>query len=97
LRDADEVHGTATIVDVRQRPEWTDGHLPGAVHVELGALPAHAAELRGRQLTVHCGHGERAMTAASLLARHGQRDVVTVVGGPGELAAALGTSLERGP
>jgi hydroxyacylglutathione hydrolase len=36
-------------------------------------------------LLVHCGHGERAMTAASLLKRAGHDDVAVLAGGPGEL------------
>jgi rhodanese-related sulfurtransferase len=39
---------------------------------------------RGAML-VHCGHGERAMTAASLLARAGHPDVAVFKGGPGQL------------
>jgi hypothetical protein len=33
----------------------------------------------------HCGHGERAMTAASLLARSGRRDVAVFKGAPHRL------------
>jgi rhodanese-related sulfurtransferase len=43
-----------------------------------------------------CGHGERAVTAASLLERAGRRDVAVVVGGPDEWAAASGLELETG-
>ena len=65
------------VVDVRQRDEWLDGHLPGALH-----LPVHEVETAGRrmppgELWVHCRSGYRAGIAASLLHRAG-RDVVHV-------------------
>jgi hydroxyacylglutathione hydrolase len=75
------------IVDVRQRSEYVAGHAPGAIHVELGSLPAAADAVPAGPVAVHCGHGERAMTAASLLQRAGHRDVAVLPGGPGQLGA----------
>jgi rhodanese-related sulfurtransferase len=43
-----------------------------------------------------CGHGERAMGAASLLARAGHREVAVLDGGPNDWAEATGRTLERG-
>lgn len=83
------------VVDVRQTTEWAAGHLPGAVHVELAAVPDHTAVVDGVSVLVHCGHGERAMTAASLLARAGYRDVAVLAGGPSALAAASGQELDK--
>ena len=99
------------VLDVRQAPEYAAGHIPGAVHVELGDLPAHVADVPAGAV-VHCGHGERAMTAASLLrsavpgaagrgappaaGRGGGRDVAVLVGGPADWAAATGRTLEGG-
>ena len=85
----------ARTLDVRQDSEFALGHLPGARHIELGALAGTAAELPGGPLTVTCGHGERAMTAASLLAAAGRRDLTVLVGGPEDWAAATGRALER--
>jgi hydroxyacylglutathione hydrolase len=73
------------VVDVRQRSEYAVGHLPGAVHVELGALADTVEAVPDGPVVVHCGHGERAMTAASLLARAGRRDVAVLAGGPDDL------------
>jgi rhodanese-related sulfurtransferase len=42
-----------------------------------------------------CGHGERAMTAASLLERAGHDDLAVVVGGPDDWAQATGRKLSR--
>ena len=94
LTQAAEV--TGSVLDVRQAAEYQAGHLPGAHHLELGALPERAAHLGGEPLTLMCGHGERAMTAASLLTRHGHRDLAVAIGGPQDWAAAHGRPLETG-
>jgi 3-mercaptopyruvate sulfurtransferase SseA len=44
-----------------------------------------------------CGAGDRAMTAASLLARRGHPDLAVAVGGPEDWATAHGQPLETGP
>jgi glyoxylase-like metal-dependent hydrolase (beta-lactamase superfamily II)/rhodanese-related sulfurtransferase len=81
------------LLDIRQAGEYAAGHVPGARSIELGALANHAGEVRG-DVTVMCGHGERAATAASLLERAGNDAVRVVVGGPGDWAAATGQPLE---
>lgn len=82
----------ATVVDVRQDPEWAAGHLPDAIHVELGDLDD--AALPGSPITVMCGHGERAMTAASLLEATGHTDVSVLAGGPDAWSHATGIDLQ---
>jgi glyoxylase-like metal-dependent hydrolase (beta-lactamase superfamily II) len=83
------------LLDVRQRAEYRSGHVPGAQNAELGGLP-HTA-VPEEPLTVMCGHGERAMTAASVLAARGRHDVMVLDGGPDTWAAWSGTALEVGP
>lgn len=85
------------ILDVRQDAEFTTGHLPGVAHVELGGLAEYPANLRGRPVVVMCGHGERAMTGASLLERAGAIGVAVLAGGPEDWAKAHGLALETGP
>jgi hydroxyacylglutathione hydrolase len=84
----------ATVLDVRQSSEWAAGHVPGAIHVELGELTR--AVLPDSSITVMCGHGERAMTGASLLERGGHRNVSVLAGGPDDWHAAIGADLESG-
>jgi hydroxyacylglutathione hydrolase len=83
------------VLDVRQASEITDGHLPGAVTVELGALDGDRlpAQLPQGPVTVMCAHGERAMTAASLLARAGHKSLRVVHGGPQDWQRATGKAL----
>jgi rhodanese-related sulfurtransferase len=69
--------GARTVVDVRQRDEWSAGHLPGAVHVPVQDVERSAPSLPEGELWVHCKSGYRAGIAASLLHRLG-RDVVHV-------------------
>lgn len=84
------------LLDIRQDGEWAAAHVPGALHLELGRLrdldPSSLPEL---PLTVMCGHGERAMTGASLLQAAGW-DVSVLHGGPDDWAAATGIALVSG-
>ncbi|MFJ3307507.1 rhodanese-like domain-containing protein [Streptomyces sp. NPDC086549] len=82
-------------VDVRQAAEYTAGHVPGAVHLELGTLVAHAGSVPDGAV-VACGHGERAMTAASILERAGRTRLTVLDGGPPEYAAAHAQHLAEG-
>jgi hydroxyacylglutathione hydrolase len=85
------------VLDVRQADEVADGHLPGALAIELGAFAGDrpTAELPKGPITVMCGHGERAMTAASLLARAGHHDLRIAHGGPHDWQRATGRALAR--
>lgn len=85
------------ILDVRQESEFTSGHVPDAVHRELGNLASTAASLPDGPVTVMCGHGERAMSGASVLERAGRDDVSVLLGGPPDWAALHGVDLESGP
>ncbi|MFP3991832.1 MBL fold metallo-hydrolase [Streptomyces sp. E11-3] len=83
------------VLDIRQRAEHSTGHIPGAIGIELGQLAARSGEAPDGAV-VACGHGERAMTAASLLQRAGRRDLAVLDGGPGDWATATGRPLEEG-
>jgi hydroxyacylglutathione hydrolase len=80
IRQVDEELQGAPL-DVRQASEWAGGHIPGAQHVELGSVMASAGALPGGPLTIYCGHGERAMTAASLLEAQGRGSLSVLDGG----------------
>ena len=75
----EEVQGAP--LDVRQASEWASGHIPGAVHLELGSVMALARAIPAGPLTIYCGHGERAMTAASLLEGQGRTSLAVLDGG----------------
>jgi glyoxylase-like metal-dependent hydrolase (beta-lactamase superfamily II)/rhodanese-related sulfurtransferase len=94
LVTADRI-GSRSVLDVRQATEYAAGHLPGAVHVELGGLPARIQDAPAGAV-VMCGHGERAMTAASLLQRAGHQGLAVLAGGAGDWADATGQPLQEG-
>ncbi|GEL18740.1 MBL fold metallo-hydrolase [Pseudonocardia asaccharolytica] len=91
-----EIDERRRVLDIRQDPEFTTGHLPGAVHIELGALAQAARDLPDEPTVLMCGHGERAMSAASLLERAGHRDLTVLAGGPDDWAQATGEKLQVG-
>ena len=100
-RDADrpdprgDVTADRKIVDVRQLSEWQTDHVAGAIHVELGDIAAQATRLEeGVQL--HCGRGQRAMTAASLLEQASVGTLAVIDGGSQEVTAALAGGSPRG-
>ena len=86
--------GGAWVLDIRQDSEFASGHVPGAHHIELGEVLTRVDDLPPGPMVVMCGHGERAMTAASLLTRAGHRDVAVLDGGPQSWAEATGKPLE---
>jgi hydroxyacylglutathione hydrolase len=85
------------VLDIRQDSEFAAGHVPGAEHSELGSLANGAAALADGPVTVMCGHGERAMSAASVLERAGRDDASVLLGGPSDWAASRGIDLESSP
>jgi glyoxylase-like metal-dependent hydrolase (beta-lactamase superfamily II)/rhodanese-related sulfurtransferase len=84
----------ATVVDVRQRNEYDAGHVPGSLHIELGSLSYAADQVPDGPVTVMCGHGERAMSGASILAARGRGEISVLLGGPEDWADATGRPLE---
>lgn len=85
------------VLDIRQDSEFAAGHVPGAQHSELGNVVIAATSLANGPVTVMCGHGERAMSAASVLERAGRDDVSVLLGGPSDWAASHGVALESRP
>ncbi|MGQ0631570.1 MAG: rhodanese-like domain-containing protein [Sporichthyaceae bacterium] len=84
--------GDRAVLDVRQQPEYSAGHIPGARNIELGRLPDEP-DGASAGAVVMCGHGERAMTGASVLARAGATGLAVLDGGAGEWSVATGREL----
>lgn len=78
----------ALLLDVRERNEWQTGHAPQAMHLALGQLEEHLAELPVDRLIVAvCRSGRRSAMAAAMLSRRGYR-VANLTGGMNAWAAA---------
>ena len=97
----------ALAIDVREREEWDEGHLPGAVHVPRGHLESRierASPAKDRPLVVYCASGNRSAFAAKTLEELGYEHVVSLTGGftdwkrnglPFEIPAALDEQKRR--
>lgn len=86
-----------TLLDVRNQDEWEQERMPAATHIYVGDLGARLDEMPDeRPLTTLCSSGQRALIAASVLARNGFEEVEVCLG---SLAAchAIGCTVERGP
>ena len=70
------------VIDVRFESEWRAGHIPGAIHIEAGRLPAADLPVPKDHLTiVHCGHADRSIVGISLLEQRGYKNLALLEGG----------------
>jgi hydroxyacylglutathione hydrolase len=70
------------LIDVRQRSEWEEGHIPGATHFEGGRVAWEELPFpHDRPLAIQCSSGNRSMSVSSVLRRRGYRNVIQVEGG----------------
>jgi hydroxyacylglutathione hydrolase len=84
-----------TVLDVREAPEWREGHIEGAIHVPFHALRERADELpSNRPIATICGGGTRSSIAASILQREGFK-VLNVAGGMDAWRVAGGEVTEK--
>jgi hydroxyacylglutathione hydrolase len=96
LADLPERAGDLQILDVRERSEWDEGHIPGSLFApwhDLHGLPSGLDP--ARPVAVMCASGQRAAVAASLLQRLGAEHVIHVVEGGVPAWGRLGHPLER--
>src|SRR3989440_4045790 len=81
LLDSDE---PPLLVDVRERDEWEEGHIPDAIHIPRGNLESRieqAAPDRRRSVVVYCAAGNRSAFAAQTLEGLGYEHVSSLAGG----------------
>jgi hydroxyacylglutathione hydrolase len=91
-----EADGALQVLDVRERTEWDDGHIPGSIHVPYHDLRTMPGALDPeRPVAVICASGQRSALGASLLQCHGAGDVAHVVDGGVGTWAARGWPVER--
>ena len=72
------------IVDVREKDEWDEEHIPDAVHMSRGMLELEVEEkFPDREMTIicHCGGGGRSALAAESLQKMDYKNVRSMVGG----------------
>ena len=70
------------VLDVREKWEFAQGHVPGAVLIPLGELGGRVGELDTTvPVAIICATGNRSMSAAALLGRQGFATIYNVAGG----------------
>jgi sulfur-carrier protein adenylyltransferase/sulfurtransferase len=72
------------LVDVRERDEWDEGHIVGAVHVTRGNLESRIEQAvpdRDRPVVLYCASGNRSAFAAKTLEELGYTTVSSLAGG----------------
>ena len=76
--------GNAVIVDVRDKDEWDEGHIPGAIHMSRGTIELDIEEKvpdTKAMIICHCGGGGRSALAAESLQKMGYKNVRSMAGG----------------
>ncbi len=78
------------VLDVRNvNHREESGHIAGSHHIYVGHLEEHLAEIpEEKQVVVHCDVGFKGSLAASILEKHGFRNVTNLLGGTVGWAAA---------
>jgi len=72
------------IVDVREKIEWNEGHLPDAIHVPRGFLELQIEEAlpdKDQPVLLYCAGGVRSLLAAETLRQMGYRQPISMSGG----------------
>ena len=74
------------VIDVRERDEFEEGHVPGAVHLSKGFIETRIEDLvpdRETPITLYCAAGVRSLLAARAIRELGYTDVESLGGGFG--------------
>ena len=76
--------GEATIIDVREKDEWDEEHIPNAIHLSRGTIELEIEEKfpdKNAMIVCHCGGGGRSALAAESLQKMGYKNVRSIAGG----------------
>src|SRR4029077_8956430 len=76
--------GDAVVVDVRDKDEWDEGPIPGAIHMSRGRIEFDVEEKvpdPDAMIICHCGGGGRSALAAENLQKMGYINVHSMAGG----------------
>lgn len=75
------VEAGAYIVDVRERLEFENGHIKGAINIPLSELRERTSEIpKDKTVYLHCRTGQRSYNAALALQNLGFNNVVNITG-----------------
>jgi phage shock protein E len=74
----------AVIVDVREKDEWDEEHIPSAIHLSRGTIELDIEDKvpdPNAMIICHCGGGGRSALAAESLQKMGYKNVRSMAGG----------------
>jgi len=77
----------AVVVDVRETDEWSNGHVPGALHIPRGFLELRIEEKipkKDHEVVLYCAGGTRSALGAKALQDLGYTKVSSMIGGFGK-------------
>jgi len=75
------------LVDVREKIEWNEGHIPGAIHVPRGYLELQIEEAvpdKSKTVVLYCAGGVRSLMAGNTLKQMGYPNPISMSGGFGQ-------------
>ena len=76
--------GDTVIVDVREKDEWDEEHIPDAIHLSRGTVEWKIDEKvpdPNTTIICHCGGGGRSALAVESLQKMGYKNVRSMAGG----------------
>ena len=72
------------LIDVREKEEWDEEHIPGAIHIGKGVIERDIAKNvsdKNDAIILYCGGGYRSALAADNLQKMGYRNIRSMNGG----------------
>ncbi len=72
------------LVDVREESEWSNGHLPNAMHISKGVIERDIETLlpdKSAEIILYCGGGYRSALAAQAVQQMGYTNIMSMAGG----------------
>ncbi len=85
--EAGPEHQEIVLVDVREKHEWNEGHIPGAIHVPRGFLELQIEEAvpdKSKTVVLYCAGGVRSLIAGVTLQQMGYQNPISMSGGYGQ-------------
>jgi sulfur-carrier protein adenylyltransferase/sulfurtransferase len=80
------------VVDVREKREWNEGYIPGAIHVPRGFLELQIEEAvpdKSKTVVLYCAVGVRSLMAGSTLKQMGYLQGLETHVGPADTIQLL--------
>lgn len=80
---------THTVLDVRERDEWDDGHITGTMHIPMSELMTRLNEVpTDKPVIAMCHSGSRSLHVVQFLKQRGYQEPKSLAGGIVAMARA---------